>query len=183
MLKGSCSMARRCSRSRTLGTCSRMVLLVWGTSSGSASPCCAWRTVSGSLVRPLSGMRTPWKVRRPLEAADVQQGLVQRVVSPVSFAFLSGCCYAVGVPFLKLVAAGGEEHAAVGVSLPGLRCAGVQQGGEFLFCGPNVMDELLECEVWWCSRVAGVALHAACLCRPAHGGGGCGRIRAVQDGV
>ena len=43
-----------------------------------------------------------------------------------------GCgCYAVGVPFLELVAAGGEELAEVGVSVPCLRCAGVQQGGEF----------------------------------------------------
>ena len=117
------------------------------------------------------------------DAADVPQGLVRRVVSAVSFVFLGCGCYAVGVPFLELVAAGGEERAEVGVSVPCLRCVGVQQGGEFLFCGPNVMDELLECEVRWCSRVAGVALHAACLCRPAHGGGECWCIRAAQDGV
>ena len=49
--------------------------------------------------------------------------------------------------FSKLVAAGGEECAEVGVSVPCLWCAGVQQNGEFLFHGPNVMDELLECEV------------------------------------
>ena len=45
------------------------------------------------------------------------------------------------------------------------------------------MAELLEGEVWWCSRLAGVTLHAACLCRPAHGGGECRCIRAAQDGV
>ena len=75
MLKGSCSMARRCSRLKTLGTCSRMVFLVWGSSSGRASPCCAWklsrtawRTASGSLVRPPSGVRTAWMVRRPVSS-------------------------------------------------------------------------------------------------------------------
>ena len=45
------------------------------------------------------------------------------------------------------------------------------------------MDEQLECEVRWCSCVAGVAIHAACLCHPAHGGGECWRIRAAQDGM
>ena len=37
------------------------------------------------------------------EAADVPQGLVRRVVSAVSFAFLGCGRYAVGVPFLALV--------------------------------------------------------------------------------
>ena len=105
------------------------------------------------------------------DAADVSQELVRRVVSAVSFAFLGCGRYAVGVPFLGLVAAGGEERAEVGVPASCLRCAGAQQGGEFLFRGPDVMDELLEGEVRCCSRVAGVALHAACLCRPAHAGG------------
>ena len=41
MLKGSCSMARRYSRLKTLGTCSGMVFLVWGSRSGRVSPCCA----------------------------------------------------------------------------------------------------------------------------------------------
>ena len=49
--------------------------------------------------------------------------------------------------------------------------------------GPDVTDELLEGEVWWCCRVVGVTLHATCLCRPAHGGGECPCIRAAQDGV
>ena len=105
------------------------------------------------------------------DAADILQGLVRRVVSAVSFVFLGCGRYAVGVPFLELMAAGGEERAKVGVSVSCLRCAGGQQGGEFLFRGPDVMDKLLEGEVRWCSPVAGVALHAACLCRPAHGGG------------
>ena len=105
------------------------------------------------------------------DAADVPQGPVRRVVSAVSLAFL--CCsrYAAGVPFLELVAADGEERAEVGVPVPCFRCAGAQQSGEFLFRGPDVMDQLLEGEVRWCFCVAGVALHAACLCRPAHGGG------------
>ena len=84
-----------------------------------------------------------------------------------------------GVPFLELVAAGGEERKEVGVPVSCLRCAGAKQGGEFPFRGPDVMDELLEGEVWWCSRVVGVTLHAACLCRPAHGGGECRCIRAA----
>ena len=75
MLKGSCSMARRCSRLKTLGTCSRMVLLVSVSSSARASPCCAWklsrtawRTVSGSLVRPPLRVRTAWMVRRTVSS-------------------------------------------------------------------------------------------------------------------
>ena len=76
-----------------------------------------------------------------------------------------------GVPFLELVAAGGEERAEVGALVSCFWFAGAQQGGEFVFRGPDVMDELLEIEVRWSSRVAGVALHAACLCLPAHGGG------------
>ena len=83
------------------------------------------------------------------DAADVPQGLVQRVISAVSVAFLGCGCYAVRMPFLKLVAAGGEECAEMGVSLLCLRLAGAPQCGEFLFCGPNVMDGLLECEVRW----------------------------------
>ena len=67
-----------------------------------------------------------------------------------------------GVPFLELVAAVGEERAEVGVSVSSFQCAGAQQGGEFFFRRPDVMDELLEGEVRWCSRVAGVALHASC---------------------
>ena len=66
-------MAPRCFRLKTLGTCSRMVLLVWGWSAGRASPCCAWklfrtawRPVSGSPVRTPSGVRTSWMVRRPV---------------------------------------------------------------------------------------------------------------------
>ena len=117
------------------------------------------------------------------DAADVPQGLVRCVVSAVFFVFLGCGRYAVCVPFLELVAAGGEERAEVGFSVWCFRCAGAQQGGEFLFRGPDVMDELLEGGVRWCSRVAGVALHAACLCRPAHGGRECWRIRAAQDGV
>ena len=105
------------------------------------------------------------------DAADVPQGLVGCVVSAISFAFLGCGRYVVGVPLLELVAAGGEECAEVGVPVPCFWCAGAQQDGEFLFCGPDVMDELLEGEVWWCSCVAGVALHTACLCRPAHGDG------------
>ena len=105
------------------------------------------------------------------DAADIPQGLVRRVVSALSFAFLGCGHYAVGVPFLELVAAGGEGRTEVGVPVSCLRCAGAEQGGEYLFRGPDVMDELLEGENWWCSRVAGVALHAACLCHPAHGGG------------
>ena len=117
------------------------------------------------------------------DVAHVLQGPVRLVVSAVSFAALGCGCYAVGVPFPELVAAGGDERAEVSVSVPCLRCAGLRQGGEFLFCGSNVMEELLECEVRCCCRVAGVALHVACLCRPAHGGGECWRIRAAQDGV
>ena len=117
------------------------------------------------------------------DAADVPQGLVRRVVSAVSFAFLGCGRYAVGVPFLELVAAGGEERTGVGVPVSRLRCAGAQQRVKFLFRGPDVMDELSEGEVRWCSRVAGVSVHAACLCRPAHGGGECWRIRAAQDGL
>ena len=92
-------------------------------------------------------------------------------------------CPEAGVPFLQLLAAGGEERTEGGVPVSCFRCAGAQQGGEFLPRGPDVMDELLEGEVRWCSRVAGVTLHAACLCRPAHGDGECRRIRAAQDGV
>ena len=103
------------------------------------------------------------------DAADVPQGLVRRVVSAVSFAFLGCGRYAERVPFLGLVAAGGEKPAEVGVSVSYLRCAGAQQGGEFLFRGPDVMDELLKGEVRWRSCEAGVALHAAWLCRSAHG--------------
>ena len=117
------------------------------------------------------------------DAADVPQGLVRRVISAVPFAFLGCGCYAVCVPFLKLVAAGGEDRAGLGGSLLCLRCSGATQGGEFLLCGPNVMDELLEGEVRWCSCVAGVALQAACLCCLAHGGGECWCIRAEQDGL
>ena len=183
MLKGWFLMAHRCSRLKTLGTCSWMMLLVLGSSSERASSCfawklsrMAWRTMSGSLVKPLIGGAhcVDGAASRVLQdAADVPQGLVRRVVSAVPFAFLGCGCYAVGVPFLKLLAAGGEERAEVGISPLCLRCAGVQQGGEFLFCVPNVMDEPLELEVQWCSRVAAVAFHAACLCRPAHGGGEC----------
>ena len=75
MLKGSFWMARRYSRLKTLGTCSRMVLRVWGSSSGRASPCCAWklsrtawRTASGSLVRLPSGVFTAWMVGRPVSS-------------------------------------------------------------------------------------------------------------------
>ena len=89
----------------------------------------------------------------------------------------------VGVPFLELVAAGGEERTEVGVPVSCLWCAAAQQGGEFLFRGQDVMDELLEGEVRWCSGVAGVALHTACLCRPAHGAGEGWHIGAAQDGV
>ena len=117
------------------------------------------------------------------DAADVPQGLVWSVVSAVSFVFLGCGCYAVSVPFLELVAAGGEERMQVGVPVSCLRCAGAQQGGEFLFRCPDLMDELLEGEVRWCSRLAGVALHAACLCRLVLGGGECWHIRAAQDGV
>ena len=100
------------------------------------------------------------------DAADVPQGLVRRVVSAVSFAFLDCGRYVVGVPFLELVAAGGEERREVGVPVSCLRCAGAQQGGEFLFRGPDVMDELLEGEVWWCSRVAGSSsMPHACAAR------------------
>ena len=58
------------------------------------------------------------------DAADVPQGLVRRVVSAVSFAFPGCGHYAVGVPFLELVAAGGEERTEVGVPVSCLRCAG-----------------------------------------------------------
>ena len=58
------------------------------------------------------------------DAADVPQGLVRRVVSAVSFAFLGCSRYAVGVPFLELMAAGGEERTEVGVPVSCLRCAG-----------------------------------------------------------
>ena len=117
------------------------------------------------------------------DAADVPQGLVRRVVSAVSSTFPGCSRYAVGVPFLQPVAAGGEERAEVGVSVPCLWCAGAQQGGEFLFRGSDVTDKLLECKVRWCPRVAVVTLHATCLRRLAHGGGECWRIRAAQDGV
>ena len=73
-------------------------------------------------------------------AADVPQGLVRRVVSAVCLAFLGCGRYAVGVPFLELVAAGGEERTEVGVPVSYLLCAGAQQGGDFLFCGPDVME-------------------------------------------
>ena len=46
-------------------------------------------------------------------AADIPQG--RRVVSAESFAVLGCGCHAVGIPFLKLVAASGEERAEVGV--------------------------------------------------------------------
>ena len=117
------------------------------------------------------------------DAADIPQGLVRPVVSALFFAFLGCGRYAVGLTFLEPGAAGGEERAAVGVSVPCLWCPGAQQGGEFLFGASNVTDKLLECEVRWCPRVAGVALHATCFSRPAHGGGECWRIRAAQDGV
>ena len=117
------------------------------------------------------------------DAADIPQGLVRRVVSALSFAFLGCGRYAVGLPFLEVVAGEGEERTEVGVPVSCLWCAGAQQGGEFLFRGRDVMDEVLEGEVRWCSCVAGVALHTACLCRPAHGGGECWRIRAAQDGL
>ena len=58
------------------------------------------------------------------DAADVLQGLVRRVLSAVSFAFLGCGRYAVGVPFLELVAADGEERTEVGVLVSCLRCAG-----------------------------------------------------------
>ena len=174
-------MARRSSRLKTLGTCSRMVLRVWGSSSGRASPCCAWKLSRKAWKNgvgvvgetPLGGAhRVDATTPRVLQdAADVLQGLVRRVVSAVSSPFLGCGRYALGVPFLALVAAGGEERVEVGVPVFCFRSAGSQQGGEFLFGGADVMEELLEGEVRWCSRVAGVALHAACLCRLAHGGG------------
>ena len=170
-----------------------MVLWVWRSRSGRASPCfawklsrTAWRTASGWLVSPpLGGVHqadgtTP---RVFQDAADVPQGLVRHVVSAVSFAFLGRGRYAVGVPFLELVAAGGEERAEVAVLVSCFRCAGAQQGGEFLFRCRDVMDELLEGEVRWWSRVAGVALHAhACatwrmaVVSDAHPGGAESRV-------
>ena len=193
MLKGLCSMARRCSRLKTLGTCSRMVFLVWGSSSGRASLCCAWklsrtawRTASGSLVRPPSGVRTALMVRRPVSSRmrlTYRRDLYGVSFLPYLWRSSAAAAMRVGVPFLELVAAGGEERTEVGVPVSCLRCAGAWQGGDFLFCGPDVMDESLEGEVWWCSRVAGVTLHAACLCRPVHGGAECRCIRAAQDGV
>ena len=80
------------------------------------------------------------------DAADVPQGLVLRVVSAVSFVFLGCGRYAVGVPFLEWVAAGCDERVEMGVSVSCLWCAGVQQGGDFLFRGPDVTDKLLECK-------------------------------------
>ena len=156
-----------------------MVLLVWGSSSGRASRCCAWklsrtarRTASGSS----SGVRTAWMVGRPVSPRmrlTYRRDLYGVSFFAVSFAFLGCSRYAVGVPFLELVAVGGEEHTEVGVPVSCLRCARAQQGSKFLFRGPDVMDELLEGEVWWCFRVAGVAVHAACLRRLAHGDGEC----------
>ena len=90
--------------------------------------------------------------------ADVPHGLVRCVVSAVSFVFLVCGGYAVGVPFLEPVAAGGEVRTEVNVLVSCLRCAGAQQGGKFCFRGPDVMEELLEGEVRWCFRVTGVAL-------------------------
>ena len=59
------------------------------------------------------------------DAADVPQGLVQRVVSAASFALLGCGCHEVGMPFAELVAAGAEERSKVGVEFLRLRCAGV----------------------------------------------------------
>ena len=116
---------------------------------GEAPPRCAHR-VDGTTPRVFQ------------DAADIPQGLVRRVVSAVSFAFMGCGRYAVGVPFLELVAPGGEERTEVGVSVSCFGRAGAQQGGEFLFRGPDFMDELLEGEVRWCSGVADVALQVAC---------------------
>ena len=57
--------------------------------------------------------------------ADGPQELVRRVVSAVDFALLGCGCHAVGMSFLELVAAGGEERLELGVMFPSLRCAGV----------------------------------------------------------
>ena len=59
------------------------------------------------------------------DAADVAQGLVWRVLSALSFAFLGGGRHAVGVPLLELVEAGGEGRSEPGVVFLSLRCAGV----------------------------------------------------------
>ena len=59
------------------------------------------------------------------DAANVPQGLVRRVASAVSFAFLGCGCHALGMPFLELVAAGAEERSDVGFWFLSLRCAGV----------------------------------------------------------
>ena len=59
------------------------------------------------------------------DAAHILQGLVRRVVSAVSFALLGGGCYAVGMPLLERVAAGGDERSEVGVASLSLRYAGV----------------------------------------------------------
>ena len=75
--------------------------------------------------------------------ADVPQGLVRRVVSPVSFAFLGCGRYVVGVPFLELLAAGGEEVTKVGVLVSCLQCAGAQKAGEFLFRGLSLKRSLI----------------------------------------
>ena len=165
-------MARRCSRLRTLGTCSRMVFRVWGSGSGRASPCCAWklsqtawRTASGSLVRPPSGVRTTWMVRRPVSSRmrlTYRGDLYGVSFLPYPLRSWAAATMWWACRFLKLVAVGGEERAEVAVPFSCFWCAGAQQGGEFLFRGPVVMDELLEGEVRWCSCVAGVTLHAAC---------------------
>ena len=59
------------------------------------------------------------------DAADVPQGLVLRVISCVSFALLGCGCHVVGMPFLELVRAGGEETSDVGIVCLSPWCAGV----------------------------------------------------------
>ena len=114
MPKGVCSMARPCSRLKTLGTLWQMVLLLWGSRSGSVSLWCAWklsreawRTVLGSLVRPPSVVCTAWMVRHPVSCSMrlTHRRDLHGVLFLRTFRFLGGGCHAVGVPLMELVAA------------------------------------------------------------------------------
>ena len=109
------------------------------------------------------------------DAADVLQGLVRRVASAVSFAFLGCGRYAVGVPFLELVAAGGEERAEVGVLVSCFRLLGRSRVASSAFV---VQMSLMSCwrvrsrgaPVWLVSR----SMPHACAAR---------RMALVNDGA
>ena len=105
------------------------------------------------------------------DAADVPQGLLRRVVAALSFAFLGCGRYAVGVPFLELVAAGVEDRTEVGVPVSCLQAeAGSDPRGHlgvtwgvYLCAGkPPLADIILSHppDLTRCDSVIGLAIPA-----------------------